>query len=134
MFAQVARASSRLALLPLRQVARTNGVAQVRGFIAPTVSRRADFVQELYLKELKAYKPVPPTDADADGQVKPFSLPKTPASPEEADLASSLKEYESLSAEVEGQDAGAVAGAGAHGKSPLPDWFEEEPEDDKAQH
>ncbi|KAI1107590.1 putative iron reductase domain protein [Jackrogersella minutella] len=63
----------------------------------------ADFVQELYLKELKAYKPTPIKDSDAAGQVQTFSAPKAPKSPEEADLASSLKEYESMAVEVEGQ-------------------------------
>jgi F-type H+-transporting ATPase subunit h len=100
----------------------------VRGFIAPTFSRRADFVQELYLKELKAYKPTPTKESDAEGQVRPFTAPKTPASPEEADLASSLKEYESLSVDVEGSEA-----ANATGAAPtLPDWFEEEPEEPAA--
>ena len=49
-------------------------------------------MQELYLKELKAYKPTPIKDSDAAGQVQTFSVPKAPKSPEEADLASSMKE------------------------------------------
>jgi F-type H+-transporting ATPase subunit h len=97
----------------------------MRGFIAPTVSRRADFVQELYLKELKAYKPAAIKESDAEGQVKTFNLPKTPVSPEEADLASSLKEYESLNVEVEGQEATASGVPPA-----LPDWLVEEAEEE----
>ncbi len=57
-----------------------------------------------------------------------FSLPKTPKSPEEADLASSLKEYESMAVEVEGQE-GAAAGAPAV----LEDWLVEE-EDEEPHH
>lgn len=88
----------------------------------------ADFVQELYLKELKAHKAAPIKDSDAIGQVATFSEPKTPASPEEADLASSLKEYESMAVEVEGQE-----GADA-GKPPaaVEDWLVDEEEDEVA--
>ncbi|KAL1883134.1 hypothetical protein VTK73DRAFT_9501 [Phialemonium thermophilum] len=104
--------------------------SQLRTFIAPTVSRRADFVQELYLKELKSYKPTPVKESDAAGQVATFQEPKPPKSPEEADLASSLKEYESMAVEVEGQDA-----AAANPNSPNPvveDWLVEEDEEDAA--
>ncbi|KAK4116276.1 hypothetical protein N656DRAFT_774489 [Canariomyces notabilis] len=100
--------------------------------MAPTVSRRADFVQELYLKELKAYKPTPIKDSDAVGQVATFSLPKAPKSPEEADLASSLKEYENMAVEVEGQE-GADAAAGGKPAAVLEDWLEEE-EEEEAHH
>ena len=89
----------------------------------------ADFVQELYLKELKAYKPTPIKASDAEGQVSVFSLPKTPKSPEEADLASSLKEYESMAVEVEGQEGGADAAPAV-----VEDWLVEEPEEDDAHH
>lgn len=126
---QVSRASHRLSISSLSRLARAKAAVQVRGFIAPTVSRRADFVQELYLKELKAYKPTPIKESDADGQVKAFNLPKTPVSPEEADLASSLKQYETLNVEVEGQDATASTSTPT-----LPDWLEEEAEEEAAHH
>jgi len=104
---------------------------QMRTFIAPTLARRADFVQDLYLKELKAYKAPPVKDSDAAGHVATFSLPKAPKSPEEADLASSLKEYETMAVEVEGQDASAQApGAAA---PVLEDWLVDE-EDEDASH
>ena len=64
---------------------------------------------------------------DAEGQVHTFSPPKTPASPEEADLASSLKEYESMAVEVEGADAQAAAPEGGAAQ-PARDWLEEEEE------
>lgn len=91
----------------------------------------ADYVQELYLKELKAYKTPPVKDSDADGQVQMFQEPKTPQSPEESDLASSLKEYESMVVEIEGQE-GSGEGS-AHGATAVPDWLEAE-EDEKPQH
>jgi F-type H+-transporting ATPase subunit h len=96
----------------------------MRGFIAPTVSRRADFVQELYLKELKAYKAPVVKASDAEGQVQVFNVPQTPKSPEEADLAGNLKEYESMAVEIEGQDASSSATGAV-----LPDWLEAEEED-----
>ena len=118
----------RAAVSAVVKAARTNSI-QARTFIAPTVSRRADFVQELYLKELKAYKVPAVKESDAQGQVQTFSLPKTPASPEEADLASSLKEYESMAVEVEGQEAGADAATAV-----VEDWFVAEEDEEPAKH
>ncbi|KAI1755114.1 ATP synthase complex subunit H-domain-containing protein [Xylaria castorea] len=115
--------TARLALSAVTRVARVN---TVRGFIAPTVSRRADFVQELYLKELKAYKPTPIKESDSVGQVQTFSAPKTPKSPEEADLATSLKEYESMAVEVEGNE-----GVTASTPAVVEDWLVEEEEEEK---
>lgn len=87
----------------------------------------ADFVQELYLKELKAYKAPAVKPTDAEGHVHTFTPPKVPASPEEADLASSLKEYENMAVEVEGADAQASAQGAA--QQPARDWLEEEEEE-----
>lgn len=59
-----------------------------------------------------------------------FSQPKAPKSPEETDLASSLKEYESMAVEVEGQDASAAG-------KPAPavdDWLVDEEEEDEHAH
>ncbi len=89
----------------------------------------ADFVQELYLKELKAYKPTPIKESDSVGHVSTFSVPKAPKSPEEAELASSLKEYEAMTVEVEGQE-------GADASKPaavVEDWLVEE-EEEEAHH
>lgn len=94
--------------------------------LCQTIVHTADFVQDLYLKELKAYKIPPVKDSDADGQVQTFTLPQTPKSPEEADLASSLKEYESMAVEIEGQDATQTQ----QGAATLPDWLEAEEEEE----
>lgn len=83
-------------------------------------------MQELYLRELKAYKPTPVKATDSEGNVQKFSMPKPPASPEEADMASELKAYESQVPEVEGQAA--EGGAAAQEV----DWFEEPEEDEPA--
>lgn len=125
MLVQLRASTARSAVSAITRVARVNAV---RGFIAPTVSRRADFVQELYLKELKAYKPTPIKESDSVGQVQTFSAPKTPKSPEETDLANSLKEYENMAVEVEGQET-VVAGSTP---AAVEDWLVEEEEDDHA--
>ncbi|ROV91814.1 hypothetical protein VSDG_06459 [Cytospora chrysosperma] len=129
MLFSVSRSSSRQAVAAASRLAGRNAV-QMRTFLNPTVSRRADFVQELYLKELKAYK-VPAVKAnDAQGHVLEFQQPKAPLSPEEADLASSLQEYESMAVEVEGQE-GADAGKPA---AVAQDWLVEEEDDDDHAH
>lgn len=95
----------------------------------PLAPHLADFVQELYLKELKAYKTPVVKDSDAQGHVLAFNQPKTPKSPEETELASSLKEYESMAVEVEGQE-------GAAGAAPavVEDWLVDEEEEDEHAH
>ncbi|SPN96814.1 related to F1F0-ATPase complex, subunit h [Cephalotrichum gorgonifer] len=120
---QIARSSGARSAATLSRMARGYVGTQTRTFVAPTVARRADFVQELYLKELKAYKTPAVKPTDSEGHVQVFSAPKTPASPEEADLASSLKEYESMAVEVEGAEPVA---AGAAGEAVVQDWLEEE--------
>ena len=89
-----------------------------------TPLRPADLVQDLYLKELKAYKAPAIKASDADAHVQTFAPPKAPQSPEETDIANELKAYESQAVEIEGQ-----ADAGAPVAKEL-DWFEEEPEEE----
>ncbi|KAH8694919.1 putative mitochondrial F1F0 ATP synthase subunit Atp14, partial [Talaromyces proteolyticus] len=88
-----------------------------------TATRRADPVQDLYLKELRAYKPKPIKPGDADAHVQKFSAPKPPPSPEESNIANDLKAYETQEVEVEGQ---AAAGEAAPKEE---SWFEEDVED-----
>ncbi|CZT15738.1 related to F1F0-ATPase complex, subunit h [Ramularia collo-cygni] len=120
MFGQTLRASrqslARAAVRPTSAVAR-------RTFIAPTAVRQADLVQDMYLKELKAYKAPAIKANDSEGQVHKFSIPKTPVSPEEADLQNDLQAYEQQVPEVEGQ---AAEGAAA----PVEDWWVEEAEEE----
>ncbi|PWY92488.1 hypothetical protein BO70DRAFT_357621 [Aspergillus heteromorphus CBS 117.55] len=98
-----------------------------RTFLTSAV-RQADAVQELYLRELRAYKPTPIKASDADAHVQKFSPPAAPQSPEEASLANELKDYESQEVEVEGQ---AAAGEAA----PVEEsWFVEEEEETPAAH
>lgn len=82
----------------------------------------ADFVQDLYIRELKAFKPTPIKASDADGHVQKFTPPNLPKSPQEDNIANDLKAYEDQQVEVEGQEA-----SGAE-TMPEEDWFEEEDE------
>ena len=87
----------------------------------------ADFVQDLYIRELKAYK-IPAVKAnDSEGHVQKFSAPAAPKSPEETDIANELKAYEASTVDIEGQAEGGAAAQEV-------DWFEEEPEDDEPHH
>ncbi|KAF1812822.1 hypothetical protein P152DRAFT_435015 [Eremomyces bilateralis CBS 781.70] len=91
--------------------------------------RQADLVQDIYLRELRNFKPAPVKATDAEGHVHTFSMPKVPASPEEADLAKEMQAYETQAVEVEGQ--------AEEGGQPVveEDWFvEEEEEAASAQH
>lgn len=66
-------------------------------------------------------------ESDAEGQVATFSEPKAPKSPEETDLASSLKEYETMGVEVEGHDATSPQAAAPVAEDWLVDEEEEPP-------
>jgi len=64
----------------------------------------ADFVQELYLKELKAYKPSPAAKDAHAGQVKSYSTPtapKPPSVPDADTLAKELEAYDNDNPTVE---------------------------------
>lgn len=80
-------------------------------------------MQDLYLRELKNYKVPAVKPTDAEGHVQTFSIPKAPKSPEETDIASELKAYETQTVDVEG----AVSTEGG-APPPEEDWFEEEEE------
>jgi F-type H+-transporting ATPase subunit h len=89
----------------------------------------ADLIQDLYLKELRAYKPPPQKASDSEGHVQKFTPPTAPRSPEETNLASEMKEYEDQVVEVEG---GAVAGETQAAEE---DFFEDiDAEDDEPAH
>ncbi|KAK5243196.1 ATP synthase F0 subcomplex subunit H atp14, partial [Cryomyces antarcticus] len=88
-----------------RAARQQNAVMGRRTFIAPTAIRQADIVQDMYLRELKGYKPPQIKASDADAHVQKFTAPKPPPSPEETDIANELKAYESQQVEVEGQSS-----------------------------
>ncbi|KAL8702053.1 MAG: hypothetical protein Q9224_000202 [Gallowayella concinna] len=107
------------------RTARQQLILQRRAFSIPNSSLRGDLVQDLYLRELRAYKPPPLKPSDSEGHVQTFSPPRAPQSPDEGDMARDLKAYEDQLVEVEGQAAPGEAGA------PEENWFEEEDDDDE---
>lgn len=85
-----------------------------------TSARRANLIADLYVRELKAFKPTPITAADAEEATKPWKLPaaaKVPAL--EAEGADALAEYDSASVDV----VAASATEGAAEEYKPDDWF-----------
>ncbi|KAI9762155.1 MAG: transcription initiation factor IIB [Chaenotheca gracillima] len=107
------------------RVQRQQNMTSIRTFITPTAARQADLVQDMYLSELKKYKPIPVKASDAEGHVQKFTAPKPPQSPEESNIASELQDYENQKVEVEGQESTGDAPA------QLEDWFEEPVEEEE---
>ncbi|GAA6021956.1 hypothetical protein JCM10207_002618 [Rhodosporidiobolus poonsookiae] len=73
------------------QVARSSA----RSFSTGRVVRK-DFIQELYVKEIKAFKPKPASSSQ--GAAKAYSTPAAPKAPEVPDAAGLAKELESYDA------------------------------------
>ncbi|KAL8954156.1 MAG: hypothetical protein Q9222_000040 [Ikaeria aurantiellina] len=88
------------------------------------IEKKGDLLQDMYLKELRAYKPTPLKASDSEGHVQRFTAPKAPHSPEEGNIANELKAYEDQQVEMEGQADSGEAGASESS------WFEEEEEED----
>lgn len=111
-------------------VART--ASCVRSFSSTTVARR-DIVQELYLRELKSYKP-PPVPKDAHvGLVKQYTLPPAPQPPTvPVDLASELAAYDA--AEPTKVAAAAPAEEGASGAEEYLSFLEQDLPKEEAHH
>ncbi|KAF3203962.1 hypothetical protein TWF106_001821 [Orbilia oligospora] len=100
--------------------------SQTRTF-AVSASRRSDIVQDLYLRELKSYKPTPPKANDHEGQVRVWKAPATASTPDlgEASLTSDISAYQAQVVETES----GVPDAAAEGAVPVKnadDWFDEE--------
>jgi len=132
----------------VRVARQRHAVVSRRSFIAPTAVRQgkpslrasvavitnsitflaADLVQEMYLRELKNYKPPQVKQTDAEGHVQKFNMPKPPPSPEESDIANELKTYETQQVDIEGQSS---EGGSAVVEE---DWFEEEEDEAHAVH
>ncbi|EGG00006.1 uncharacterized protein MELLADRAFT_75844 [Melampsora larici-populina 98AG31] len=88
----IARTSTRLArTLSLH-------VPSQRSFTSSSLSMK-DFVQELYLRELKSYKPSP-SILGAQTQVREFTMPPAPSAPvlpTSQDVAQELQSWDSAS-------------------------------------
>ncbi|KAF9463343.1 ATP synthase complex subunit H-domain-containing protein [Collybia nuda] len=70
--------------------------SRVRAFASTSASRK-DLVQDLYLSQIKAYKPAPPAKDAHVGVVKAYSLPPSPVAPSlPSDLAAELTAYDAV--------------------------------------
>ncbi|RIA92612.1 ATP synthase complex subunit H-domain-containing protein [Glomus cerebriforme] len=67
----------------------------VRNFTSGPVKDKIDIIQNLYIKELKSYKPTQAAAGSEVGQVKELRLPVTPEPPKiDEDISSELAAYE----------------------------------------
>lgn len=83
-------------------------------------------VSELYIQQIKAFKPTPTSAKDAENAVKSFQLPTKPSVPENEISADALSQYESSEVEAEAtKSASADTGAAAE-----EDWFVFEEEEE----
>ncbi|KAF5092521.1 hypothetical protein D0Z00_004545 [Geotrichum galactomycetum] len=102
----------------LRVAARRAPVIARRN-ISFTAVRRADLIQDLYVKEVKAFKPAAISAADAASSVKSWAAPAAPAAPAvEGDVAAELAEYEAQAVEVE-----SAKPVDASANAEVEDWF-----------
>ncbi|KAH3671177.1 hypothetical protein WICMUC_004773 [Wickerhamomyces mucosus] len=87
---------------------------------------RQNSISDLYIKELKAFKPTPITDKDAEGSVRPWKAPIAPQVPGlEADASTQLSDYDAATVEVTQQSSS------TEGEEISEEWFVlEEPEND----
>lgn len=60
---------------------------------------RANLVADLYVKELRAFKPTPISAADVEGAVKPWNTPAAPKAPS-VEGAADVAEYAAAEVEV----------------------------------
>ncbi|SAM04559.1 hypothetical protein [Absidia glauca] len=85
MFARIATRSSAAIKAPRSMVVRSFSVAAIQ---------QKDVVSDLYIKELKAYKPTASASAD-ESQVKDLKLPAAPEVPKvDEDLSAQLAAYD----------------------------------------
>ncbi|KAG2182176.1 hypothetical protein INT43_007103, partial [Umbelopsis isabellina] len=86
-------------------------VMAVRTFITPSmplliVCETTDVIQDLYIKELKGYKPAPVAQGSEEGQVKDLKLPAAPEAPKISDdLSAELAAYDEEPVADEAEEA-----------------------------
>ncbi|KAF3909755.1 hypothetical protein AA313_de0209952 [Arthrobotrys entomopaga] len=102
---------------------------QTRTFVV-SAPRQSDIVQDLYLRELKSYKPAPAKPNDHEGQVRNWSTPAAAKVPDlgESSLSADISAYQAQIVETESgvPDASADASASATPQKNPDEWFDEE--------
>ncbi|CDK27868.1 unnamed protein product [Kuraishia capsulata CBS 1993] len=85
---------------------------------------QVDLVSDLYIKELKAFKPTPLSSADAQSSTKPWTVPSPAKAPAlEGDAAEALSEYDTAAVET-------VSGSSEAAVVEEEDWFVFEEEEE----
>ncbi|ODQ68245.1 hypothetical protein NADFUDRAFT_48895 [Nadsonia fulvescens var. elongata DSM 6958] len=93
----------------------------VRSFTSSVV--RPNAISDIYIREVKGFKPTPATAADAEAGTKPWAAPAAPAAPSvEAEGVDALASYEQSAVETE---SGSSTGAKEE------EWFVEEVEEEE---
>lgn len=82
---------------------------------------RQDLIQDFYSNEIKAFKPRPLTEKDAEGSVLKWTAPSAPKAPAEEVQVSDLDSYAKAPVEVAGSGAATTEASDAGATSG--DWF-----------
>ncbi|KAG5643185.1 hypothetical protein DXG03_001389 [Asterophora parasitica] len=112
----------------LRQASNVaRNASRVRAFSSTAVSRK-DLVQEIYLREIKAYKPAAVAKDAHVGVVKSYALPPTPKTPAlPTDLASELAAYDAAEpTKAQVVEAAATTEEGASGAEAYLSFLEQD--------
>ncbi|CAY69078.1 Hypothetical protein PAS_chr2-1_0451 [Komagataella phaffii GS115] len=102
--------------------------AVIRSSVSLAFTTQFDLISDLYVKELKGFKPTPLSAADAEGATKPWAKPASPKVPSlEGETAEALQQYETSDVET-------VQAASSESASEVTeDWFVF-PEEETAHH
>lgn len=66
----------------------------IRTIATTPIVRQTDPIQELYLREIRSYKPIPPSEEEAESQTKLWSPPRPPKLPDvSAPPADEIRSY-----------------------------------------
>lgn len=87
--------------------------------------QRSNLVSDLYIQQIKAFKPTPLSNKDAESSVKSFQLPNKPSVPESEISADALSQYESSDVETAAAEPSSAAEPAAE-----EDWFVFEEEEE----
>ncbi|KAF5361490.1 hypothetical protein D9758_006205 [Tetrapyrgos nigripes] len=105
-------------------------------FFSASAASRKDLVQDLYLKELKGFKPAPVAKDAHVGVVKNFSGPSVPKPPTlPSDLAAELSAYDASEPAIASADVAAPTSAeGVSGADAFLEFMEQDLPKEEAHH
>lgn len=83
------------------QLTHTNPQRAMQARMFSSSLTRSNLIADLYIKEVKAFKPKPASAADAEAATRPWKAPQPTAAPAlEAEGADALAEYDSQAVDV----------------------------------